>query len=113
MKPSEYMKEFLNAGFGAITVSVNAKLLDASFCGRIIDNDFLNDLPSGVDPAGENGEFHTFVFDGPLFKDRIRFRKGEIVEKVYTSAGNEDDDCFSKDQRSWDTRFYDCDLLPQ
>lgn len=109
---SEYMQEFLNAGFKAITVSVNAKVLDASFCGRIIDNDFLRGLPSGVDPAGENGEFHTFVFDGPVFKAPIDFQKGEIVEKVYQSAGGDEDDCFSKSPKNWDTRFFYCDLLP-
>ena len=42
--------------------------MDKSFVGRIIDEDFLNDLPANVDPCGENGEFHSFVFDGPIFQ---------------------------------------------
>lgn len=109
---SQLMEEFLEAGFRAITVSVNSKVLDKSFCGRIIDDKFLTDLPSGVDPAGENGEFHTFVFDGPLFKNPISFRRGEIVEKVYKTSKKEEDNCFSKEQETWDTRFWYCDLLP-
>jgi len=112
-KTSELMNEFLDAGFKAITVSVNAKVLDKSFCARIIDKEFLADLPSEVDPAGENGEFHTFVYDGPNFSFPIDFRRGEVVEKVYESTGNKNDDCFAEDQKSWDTRFYYCDLLPE
>ena len=108
---SELMQEFLAAGFKAITVSVNASLLDKSFCGRILDQSFLSDLPPHVDPCGENGEFHTFVFDGPIFKNPVKFSKAEIVEKSYVPAKGEDDNCFSDEQKSWDTRFYYCDLL--
>lgn len=110
---SELMNEFLKAGFKAITVSVNSKVLDSSFCGRIIDNEFLADLPSGVDPAGENGEFHSFVFDGPNFKFPVAFRKGEVVEKTYEPSKKMDDNCFSDKQENWDTRFWYCDLLPE
>ena len=109
---SEMMTVFLKAGFKAITVSVNSKVLDASFCGRIIDENFLADLPSEVDPAGENGEFHSFVFDGPIFQYPISFRKGELVEKFYQPLKKKKDDCFSEEQESWDTRFWYCDLLP-
>jgi len=87
---AQLMQEFLSAGFKAITVSVNAKLLNKSFCGRIIDEDFLNDLPEGVDPAGENGEFHTFVFDGPIFSDSVTFQKGEIVERSFAPVKKQD-----------------------
>lgn len=106
------MDEFLSAGFKAITVCVNARLLDKSFCGRIVDEDFLNDLPEGVDPCGENGEFHTFVFDGPIFNNPVKFRKGEYVQRSYTPNKEEDDDCFSDKKESWDTEFWYCDLLP-
>lgn len=109
---SELMQDFLAAGFKAITVSVNSRLLNKSFCGRIIDEDFLADLPSEVDPAGENGEFHSFVFDGPIFKAPITFRKGNIVEKTYDHSKKKEDNCFSEEQERWDTRFYYCDLLP-
>ena len=58
--------------------------------GRIIVEDFLRDLPPNVDPCGENGEFHTFVFDGPLFREPIAFEKGEIVHRKYTPAPKTD-----------------------
>lgn len=107
---SKLIQEFLSAGFKAITVSVNAKLLDKSFCGRLLDDSFIADLPEGVDPAGENGEFHTFVFDGPIFSKPVTFQKGQIVEKFFTPAGNDKEDCFKKEAQAWDTRFYYCDL---
>jgi uncharacterized protein (TIGR00290 family) len=59
--------ELLAAGYRARVVTVDARFLDASFCGREFDAAFLADLPEGVDACGENGEFHTFVFDGPRF----------------------------------------------
>ena len=107
---SKLIQELLSAGFKAITVSVNAKLLDKSFCGRLLDDSFIADLPEGVDPAGENGEFHTFVFDGPIFSRPVTFQKGQIVEKFFTPAGNEKENCFKKEAQAWDTRFYYCDL---
>lgn len=110
---SQLMQEFLEAGFKAIVVSVNAAKLDKSFCGRLLDESFLKDLPSDVDPCGENGEFHTFVYDGPIFRKPISFEIGKVVEKNYTSSGDEDDDCFSDEKESWDTRFFYCDLIPK
>ena len=59
--------ELLALGYRARVVCVDARCLDASFCGREFDAAFLADLPEGVDACGENGEFHTFVFDGPRF----------------------------------------------
>ena len=55
--------------------------LDASFAGRDYDNEFLRDLPPSVDPCGENGEFHTFVYDAPVFSSAIPIRSGEIVTR--------------------------------
>ncbi|WP_375419103.1 diphthine--ammonia ligase [uncultured Hymenobacter sp.] len=80
------IREFLDLGFQTITTCVNAKYLDQSFVGRLIDEQFLRDLPAGVDPCGENGEFHTFVFDGPLFRQPIKFDIGEIVYRQYSPA---------------------------
>lgn len=108
----ELMKSFLAAGFQAITVSVNAKVLDKSFCGRIIDEQFLADLPFGADPAGENGEFHSFVFNGPIFKDAVNFQKGEIVQRLFEPVEKKDENCFKAEPENWDTVFYYCDLLP-
>jgi len=110
----ELLLEFIELGFKAITVCVNAKYLDASFCGRVIDEKFLNDLPSNVDPCGENGEFHTFVFDGPIFKTSIDFEIGEKVLRNYTTSDNNDDNCYSEtEDTNWDTSFWYCDLLPK
>jgi len=108
------LKEFIDLGFKAITVCVNAKHLDESFCGRVIDASFIEDLPGTVDVCGENGEFHTFVYDGPIFKKPISFTLGEKVLRGYDKAGNDDDNCFvdEDDQKSWDTAFWYCDLLP-
>ena len=79
----ELMQEFLSLDFKAIIVCVNEKFLDKSFCGRLIDESFVRDLPPNVDLCGENGEYHSFVFDGPIFKQPIAFTKGEIVYRKY------------------------------
>ena len=76
---SHVIREFLDLGFKTVVVCVDPAQLDPSFVGRVIDSEFLAELPSHVDPCGENGEFHTFVFDGPSFRDPIRFNVGEIV----------------------------------
>ncbi|SNQ41964.1 Dph6-related ATP pyrophosphatase [Cellulophaga lytica] len=108
------LKELLQLGFKAITVCVNAKLLDESFVGREVDESFFNDLPENVDPCGENGEFHTFVYDGPIFKQPVSFTVGEKVQKGYAPTKNKDDNCFKKDEdTTWDTSFWYCDLLPK
>jgi len=97
----ELIQEFFDLGFKAIIVSVNAKLLDESFVGRLLDENFINDLPPNVDICGENGEFHTFVYDGPIFSYPIKFSIGEKVLKTYKS----------KPSNSWDTGFWFCDLV--
>ncbi|APU08912.1 ATP-binding protein [Cellulophaga lytica] len=108
------LKELVQLGFKAITVCVNAKLLDESFVGREVDESFFNDLPENVDPCGENGEFHTFVYDGPIFKQPVSFTVGEKVKKGYAPTTNKDDNCFKKDEdTTWDTSFWYCDLLPK
>ncbi len=73
--------EFMELGFKGITVCVDSRALDASFAGREMDTEFFNSLPAGVDPCGENGEFHSFVYDGPLLKDRLRFTKGKVMQR--------------------------------
>ena len=76
---SELIREFIAAGFKTALVCVDPAQLDPSFVGRVIDDEFLAQLPPGVDPCGENGEFHTFVFDGPIFRNPVKFSFGEIV----------------------------------
>lgn len=70
---------FIDSGFKAVVTCVDTKLLDASFAGREFNKSFLTDLPTTVDPCGENGEFHTFVYAGPVFDKEISISKGEIV----------------------------------
>lgn len=83
----EVLKEFLSLGYRTIIVCAQQGLED--FCGRIIDERFIEDLPAGIDPCGENGEFHTFVFDGPLFKKPVDFRLGEKIFKTFPSPEGE------------------------
>lgn len=68
--------EVLASGFHAVVVCTDSRYLDASFCGRLYDQRFLADLPTGVDSCGENGEFHTFVYDGPCFRHPVDYRIG-------------------------------------
>ncbi|QLE00462.1 diphthine--ammonia ligase [Galbibacter sp. BG1] len=112
MDTKKLMEEFLDLGFKAIIVSVNAKLLDESFVGKVIDKKFIEELPEGVDVCGENGEFHTFVFDGPIFKKPVNFEIGEKILKSYSPSKNQDDSCFQDDDEiTWDTSFWYCDLV--
>lgn len=82
----ELSREFIDSGFKAVVVCVNSLLLDKSFCGRLYDKNFLKDLPENIDPCGENGEFHTFVFDGPVLKNPVNFEKGEVQYMQYNDA---------------------------
>lgn len=78
---SELAREFVEAGFEAFLVCVDPSKLDGSFAGRAFDRELLADLPDGVDPCGENGEFHTFVYAGPVFGEPIRCYTGEVVTR--------------------------------
>jgi uncharacterized protein (TIGR00290 family) len=80
LRPTDTLvREFIGLGFRAVTVCVDPKKLDESFVGREINAEFVADLPSGADPCGENGEFHSFVFDGPGFAQRVEIARGEKV----------------------------------
>ena len=82
---------FIDLGFKAIITSVDSQFLGKEYVGRLFNKQFLSELPNNVDPCGENGEFHSFVYDGPIFKNKISFTKGDIVLR--------------------EDRFYFCDLL--
>ncbi|MGH7899358.1 MAG: diphthine--ammonia ligase [Candidatus Binatia bacterium] len=84
-------RRFVDAGFRAVVVCVDSRALPRSFAGRVMDREFLTDLPPGVDRSGENGEFHTFVFDGPGFAKPVDFVRGAVRD---------------------DPPFVFCDLLP-
>lgn len=73
---------FLDHGFEATVVCVDGDVLEESAVGRSFDRQFLDDLPDGVDPAGENGEFHTFVTDGPIFDSPVDVTRGERVTRT-------------------------------
>lgn len=88
----ELARSFMAQGFRAVITCVDSQVLGGEFSGRFYDEQFLADLPPHVDPCGENGEFHSFVFDGPLFSKPVRFEKGEIVVR--------------------ENRFHFCELLP-
>jgi len=74
-------REMVAAGLRAHVTCVDPKQLDPAFAGRTFDTDFLDDLPDGVDPCGENGEFHSFAYEGPMFAQPIPVRAGEVVER--------------------------------
>ena len=75
------VRRFIDDGFEAVTVCVSAQHLDASFLGQALDEAFLARLPADADPCGENGEYHSFVHDGPLFASPIAVELGEVVAR--------------------------------
>lgn len=113
MNTMELIRQFIEDGFKAVIVCAKADKLDASFAGRLIDDRFLDELPDDVDPCGENGEFHTFVYDGPVFSEPVRFKKGEVLYREYNSPKEDDDQCGLSDESDPQKMgFWFCDLLP-
>ncbi|MFV0565068.1 MAG: ATP-binding protein [Flavobacteriaceae bacterium] len=98
------MQEFLDLGFKTIIVCANSKYFNTDFVGTVIDKHFIKNLPDEVDPCGENGEFHTFCFNGPIFKTPVNFTIGEKVYREYDNPNPN-----SKDQYG----FWYCDLIPR
>lgn len=92
---------FIDAGFKAVLVCVDERYLDKTFTGLEFDRALLRNLPSNVDPCGENGEFHTFVYNGPIFRQPVTHKKGKIVHRTYKSPEDANDDI----------GFWYCDLL--
>lgn len=84
---------FIDSGYRAVLTCVDTTLLDAKFAGRAFDHSLLDDMPLSVDPCGERGEFHTFVWDGPHMQSPVRVVPGETLLR--------------------DDRFQYCDFLPQ
>jgi uncharacterized protein (TIGR00290 family) len=113
---SDLIQEFIELNFKTIVVCVNERFLDKSFVGRIIDQDFINDLPENIDVCGENGEFHTFTFDGPIFSKPINFEIGEIVYRKYEQPKEKDTSntaCDTATSDVFDYGFWYCDLIPK
>ncbi len=86
-------RAFADQGFRAITTCVDSRVLGKEFVGRFIDRQFLAELPAAIDPCGENGEFHSFAFAGPVFREDVGFTIGDVILR--------------------DERFYFCDLIPE
>lgn len=84
------MSEFIQLGFKAIVTCVDNSVLSENFIGRIIDNQFISDLPGNVDICGENGEYHSFVFDGPIFRRPVDFRIVRKYSMVFTDSQEHD-----------------------
>ena len=74
-------RDMIAAGLRAKVVCVDSRQLDASYAGREFDSALLRDLPEGVDPCGERGEFHSCAYDGPVFTAQIPLRSGEVVNR--------------------------------
>lgn len=89
---AELAHAFIDSRFKAVITCIDSNHLDKAFIGSVFDEQFLSRLPSAIDPCGENGEFHSFVYDGPIFQQRILHTTGEVVLR--------------------ENRFYFCDLLP-
>jgi uncharacterized protein (TIGR00290 family) len=99
------INDFLSKGFKTITCCTNDSYLGSDWVGKEIDQLFIDQLPANVDSCGENGEFHTFCYDGPLFKKKISFTVGE---KVYRPLELKMDQAFTETKGFW---F--CDLVPR
>lgn len=84
-------QKFIDLGFKAIVTCIDSRVVDKKLLGKLFDKKFLAELPASVDPNGENGEFHSFVFDGPIFREKIPYKIGEVVKR---------------------DSFYFCDLQP-
>jgi uncharacterized protein (TIGR00290 family) len=88
----ELAHRFINLGFKAIITSIDSNVLGKDFVGREYEKQFLLDFPVNVDPCGENGEFHSLVYDGPIFHEKVYFQKAKNMRR--------------------ENRFYYCDLFP-
>ena len=84
---TDLVLEFLDLGFKTRLCCINSKFLPSDFLGQDLSRDLLKDLPKNVDPCGENGEFHTFVYEGPIFKHPLKIKNGERVVQGYQHDG--------------------------
>jgi uncharacterized protein (TIGR00290 family) len=105
---SELAREVIELGFTAITTCVNDRWLDRRFVGRTLDSAFLKELPAGVDPCGENGEFHTFACNGPIFRQPIPVTVGDVVYRRYEQPAVER----YKGENSRPSGSYTCQVDP-
>ena len=103
------VKEFIELGFRSITCCIQDTFLTKKHVGKVIDNDFISSLPKSVDPCGENGEFHSFTFEGPIFRTSMNIRCGEIIYKPIKPDKKSNNQLNS----TLNTKgFWFCDILP-
>ncbi|HTI61687.1 diphthine--ammonia ligase [Mucilaginibacter sp.] len=106
---TQLINEFFDLGFETVIACTQDRL--ERIVGKEITQELIMSLPDDVDVCGENGEFHTFAFRGPIFKQEIPFRTGEKVFREYAAPKNADDTCFSLAPEK-PAGFWYCDLLP-
>ena len=106
---ADLAEEMIESGMKAIVTAVNPSALPAAFAGRWFDRTLLSELPSAVDPLGENGEFHTCVVDGPMFSSPIAARPGAVVRREIAIQGDQDESATAADPHP--TYIY-ADILP-
>ncbi len=104
-------QKMIASGMRAIITALNPARVPTELVGRWFDAEFLADLPDGVDPLGENGEFHTCVVDGPMFRSPIAAKPGRIVQRDIVSASKDDDDKIHTSNTAPPTYVY-ADVVP-
>lgn len=107
---TELINEFLELGFGTVIACTQERL--GEFAGKEITHDLIAALPDDVDVCGENGEFHTYAFKGPIFKQPIVYQTGEKIFKAYQAPKDVNDSCVTPQSASQIAGFWYCDLLP-
>jgi uncharacterized protein (TIGR00290 family) len=105
----ELINEFFDLGFGTVVACTQERL--ERIAGKEITPELILSLPDDVDVCGENGEFHTFAFKGPIFKNEIKYKAGEKFFKEYQAPRNADDNCVSDATEKF-SGFWYCDLIP-
>ena len=97
---TQLAQKMITSGMRAIVTALNPTKVSADFAGRWFDADLLADLPDGVDPLGENGEFHTCVVDGPMFSSPVAAKPGQVVQRDIVSTKDKDDKIHSRSNTS-------------
>jgi len=109
----ELIREFFALGFGTVICCANDAYLDETAVGRNIDEEFIRSLPTNVDPCGENGEFHSFAFAGPIFNQPVKFKIGEKIYRPLEETHPTDSSPACPAAGARRTKgFWFCDLLP-
>jgi uncharacterized protein (TIGR00290 family) len=98
---------FIDGGFKTVICAANEMCFNADLLGRVMDKGLLQEIPPGIDPCGENGEFHTYVFDGPMFRSPVPYTLGEMVARTYDY-----DILENKSIKRKSTTFYFQEILP-